>query len=337
MKRTVWWEPSKLVKGAGSLRYYDPISGKKAARVYCPDALTKRREKNRLENMLNNWTPSTFRAGLIPLVVFEDYLNKTCTKGLPLRESTKRMKRDSLTKFLESVFALDHITPDRIQSWATSLAVNYAVDSVSIKLRDMRSFVTWCTKQGLFKTSPFQGISIPASTFVGRRIKTGELQRLFKHAEGWIKDYLMLLYETGARKSELLEARSEELNLDDGYWIIPAARSKTKEARIIPLSPSALATFKRIVRHGLIFPGISKRYVQTEWDALKAKAGIEGRLRLHDWRHTAASEFKGRRASLKAIFGWKSDTMADRYSHTEIEELREDMMKGKNGADLGQP
>lgn len=326
MKLCVWIEP-RTTPGTFSIRYYHPKTGL-PVRVKWNDKATLKAEINRIGAWLLNYQTGKGSSMDIPLVVFEDYLKALLKAGCRL--STLSIKRQSLTKFFESIFYMEQLNTEAIEKWAEGLKANYSVDSASIKLRDLRAFLRWCVKERIIEANPFVNINIPVSTFVGRRLTLEELQGLYRVTSGWFKDFLILCLETGARHGEVLGISYPEIDMDQGGWRIPPERSKTKTARIIPLSPAALQVLQK--RQGLsahVFEALDKGDTRRAWEAALKAAGIQGRVRIHDLRHTAASTFRGRRASLKAIFGWKSEVMADRYSHTELEELREDLMKNK--------
>jgi integrase len=57
-----------------------------------------------------------------------------------------------------------------------------------------------------------------------------------------------LLMLTGARKSEVAEARWSEFDLDKKLWTIPAERMKADAAHIVPLSDDAIALLKSLPR-----------------------------------------------------------------------------------------
>jgi integrase len=74
---------------------------------------------------------------------------------------------------------------------------------------------------------------------------------------------LEALVLTAARSGEVRGALWDEVDLDAGLWLIPAERMKRKKPHAIPLSPAALAVFKRALalRTGdgaLVFPGLVK-------------------------------------------------------------------------------
>lgn len=324
MKKSIWVEPSKLTDLI-SLRYYDPATGK-ARRVKCHSKEQLRAEKRRLEDLLDAYVPGRGNPDATPLVVLEDYLKALKERGH--RQSTLDMKRRHLTPLLESIFYMKDLSTDCIKLWATSMNAKYSVDTVSIRLRDLRAFCNWATKAGVIGASPFTDVPIPTSSFVGRRISTAERTALLENASGWFKDLLIVLFETGARLSEAFEMEPRELDLDRRCWTIPAERCKTKSSRTLPLSNKALAAIQRRLRPGAlrVFEGAGAVYPQ--WIRVKTKARIEGRLRLHDIRHTWASNWKGRGSTLKAMAGWKSDLMMNKYTHVELNEIREDMERG---------
>ena len=55
---------------------------------------------------------------------------------------------------------------------------------------------------------------------------------------------MQLLILTGARNSEICEAHRSEFNLDDGLWILPKDRSKTKKAIRRALSDKSVELIK---------------------------------------------------------------------------------------------
>jgi len=66
---------------------------------------------------------------------------------------------------------------------------------------------------------------------------------------------------TAARSGEVRGAAWAELDLEAGLWSIPAERMKGNEPHLIPLSPAAVAVFRRALAlrtddsEGLVFPG----------------------------------------------------------------------------------
>jgi integrase len=65
-----------------------------------------------------------------------------------------------------------------------------------------------------------------------------------------------LLICTGARVREVLRASAEDFDLPAGVWNMPAEKTKTGRARIVPLTPQAVGALRELLaftRAGLLF------------------------------------------------------------------------------------
>lgn len=104
---------------------------------------------------------------------------------------------------------------------------------------------------------------------------------------------LRLLLLTGARKSEILRARWENVRTDLRLLIVPL--SKSGRPRHIPLSAAAIAVLRALPRvpgSPWLFPGkapgkpLSDLY--SFWNSIRKELGLDG-VRIHDLRHSYAS------------------------------------------------
>lgn len=327
MKLSVWHERSKRT-GMYSVRYYDPDTGDKK-RIKCYDKIAMLATKARIQSMLLNRQTGRGDPDAIPLVVFEEYLDAIKnSEKLRRRQTTLDMKRKNLVPFLETLFKLSDLSTARIKDYVKAMQTKYKVDTVAIRLRDLRAFLNWCVKEKKMSESPFKGISIPASDFTGRRLTLPEIRLLFIHMEPPFREFFTLALETGARHGELLAAEWSEVDMYNKSWFIPAHKCKTRINRTIPLSERALVALDALPRGSRhVFEGWTRFKAQRLWkQALKA-SGIEGRVRIHDIRHTFASNWKGRAASLKLIAGWTTDQMMSKYTHTELAYLAEETQR----------
>ncbi len=137
----------------------------------------------------------------------------------------------------------------------------------------------------------------------------------------------LLLY-TGARKTELLTAKWEHVDLAARSWLIPD--SKTGKARRVPLSGPAVAVIEGLVK----IPGCPwlvpnpetlKPYnsIKRAWATARDGAGLES-LRIHDLRHSAASFLANGGVDLFTIgkiLGHADYQSTIRYSHLANETL----------------
>ncbi|MGY1512263.1 tyrosine-type recombinase/integrase [Aeromonas hydrophila] len=109
---------------------------------------------------------------------------------------------------------------------------------------------------------------------------------------------LHLLILCMVRKSELIEARWEEFNLEGAMWEIPGERMKMSKAHLVPLSRQAVAMFEEL--KGLssgsewVFPSRSDLHKPISKSTLNVAVrtlDIEVRdFVIHDFRRTASTQ-----------------------------------------------
>ena len=137
-----------------------------------------------------------------------------------------------------------------------------------------------------------------------------------------LKSIVGLLLLTGARKTELLTARWEHVDLERKAWFIPT--TKTGKPRHVPLSRAAVDIIAALPRFRdcpwlVPNPDTLKPYVTLKrgWDTARSAAGLPG-LRLHDLRHSAASFMINAGVDLFAVgrvLGHTDHKSTMRYSH----------------------
>ena len=98
----------------------------------------------------------------------------------------------------------------------------------------------------------------------------------------------LVLMDTGARKSEVLRARWQDIDLDGGLWRIPSPKSGRPQ--MIPLAPDTVALLRTAERLGpWLVPGRDPCQPRTDlkdaWAAVRTVAKLEG-VTIHDLRRT---------------------------------------------------
>lgn len=154
-----------------------------------------------------------------------------------------------------------------------------------------------------------------------------------------VRDYILLSLLTGARRSNVLAMRFDEINFDRATWTIPF--TKTGESHTVPLVPAAIKVLK--TRHKSntdnnpwVFPGtgITGHLVETKkpWKRILDKAGIKD-LRIHDLRRSLGSWQAATGANLSIIgktLAHKNVNTTAIYARLNIDPIRESMNKATN-------
>jgi len=143
---------------------------------------------------------------------------------------------------------------------------------------------------------------------------------------------LLFLLSTGARLNEALQAKWEQVDLQNAIWRIPASNSKSKKSRAVPLNDSAMWVLSQLWtkgKHDYLFvnEATNKPWVTLTraWYRLRTKAGIEN-LRVHDLRHSFASFLANAGQSLlliQQLLGHADPRTTLRYAHLSGEKLKE--------------
>jgi integrase len=169
-----------------------------------------------------------------------------------------------------------------------------------------------------------------------RYLSTEKVQRLFDelgtNRNVQVGQMIRLLLYTGARKREILDARWDEIDFNRRLLTVPAARSKSKKPRHIPLSDAAIELLLSVPRQDDIpwvffnpktkKPPVSFFYA---WDTIRQKIGLKD-LRLHDLRHSYASFLVNAGRSLyevQKLLGHHDPKMTMRYAHLSPQAMLE--------------
>lgn len=148
---------------------------------------------------------------------------------------------------------------------------------------------------------------------------------------------IRLLMLTGARRSEVLGAKWDQFDLQQGIWTKPSAHTKQKKEERVPLSAPAMALLQEIRAQAgegtnispYVFPGDAEdkplQDIKKGWRKIQQAAGLES-VRLHDLRHTYASHLVSSGLSLEMVgrlLGHTQASTTQRYAHLADDPLRE--------------
>jgi integrase len=165
-----------------------------------------------------------------------------------------------------------------------------------------------------------------------------ELARLFtalkaKTTSPDLRDYVNLALWIGARKSDVLSMRWNDVKLEDNRWDVPDSKSGSYQ---VPLTPEAIAVLRKRKKQRKddspwVFPSFGKAGhivdLKGAWALLLKRAKITN-LRQHDLRRTLASWQAKQGSSLLIIgksLGHKSLDSTEVYSQLDLAPVRSSM------------
>lgn len=264
-----------------------------------------------------------------------------CHVYLPHIKAHKRSWRTDAriaSRHLSPVFGarpLARIRQSEIEDWLRDLMEQgFAPASCNRFLAVLKTICTVAEKRGFLPrgASPCLGIS-GFRTLVHKerylsRCEAERLMRALRCSTHPHASVLQLLLLTGARKSEILKARWENMDFERGLLTIPV--SKSGNARHIILSAAARDIIMKLPRNGSpwLFPGHSHGKALSDiypyWNSLRRELGLED-VRIHDLRHSFASFLVNAGHPLyevQKMLGHADPRTTMRYAHLEQATLR---------------
>jgi integrase len=203
--------------------------------------------------------------------------------------------------------------------------------SVNREMSCLHHLFSKAVEWGLMEKSPFEhkkSLILKENNKRLRFLNDAEISSLLAACSLHLRPIVSCAILTGMRRGEILSLKWEQVR--NGF--IYLERTKTNEARQIPVSDALEAVFKVIrrrehLRSDYVFTFRQERIQDT---VKKAFAGAVKKVGLvdfhfHDLRHTFASQVLlngGTLHDLRELLGHKSMTMTLRYSHLTQESKR---------------
>ncbi|HEX3036615.1 MAG TPA: site-specific integrase [Thermodesulfobacteriota bacterium] len=176
------------------------------------------------------------------------------------------------------------------------------------------------------------------NNLIERILTDDEEQKLLSSAISYLKPIIITALHTGMRKSEMLNLRWEDVDLDNNLITVTQTNSKSKKANKVYINPklkkvmlelrvksnklklkSKELNSKEIEYVFLDDKGNHLREIKNGFDGACSQAKIQG-LRFHDLRHTAATRMIEGGASIVAVskaLGHSDIKTTMRYTHLD--------------------
>ncbi len=160
-------------------------------------------------------------------------------------------------------------------------------------------------RRGIVEANPAHGVGSPGGKETQRdRVLTEDEIRLvwkaFEPETPKTRAIFRLALLTAQRRGEITGMRWDELDLDAGWWTLPAERAKNGLAHRVPLAPEAMRILRELEKkkkedEQLVFRGgrIGQPISNLQKPLRRIKEASKVEFRFHDLRRTAASHMTG--------------------------------------------
>lgn len=268
--------------------------------------------------------------------LFDEYMERYSKRHKKSWEFDER----EVNKFLSQWFSrkISAITKQDIAKLHDKLGKENGLYQANRVLERVRAMFNKAIEWGWEGTNPSLGIKKFREKARDRFLQADELQRfhaaLAQEKNETARDYFMMSMLTGARKSNVLAMRWDEVNWQRAEWRI--AETKNGEPVIVPLLPAAIALLERRrkgTNKAWVFPSdrTNSHFADPKkaWQRLLKAAKIND-LRIHDIRRTLGSYQAITGASLSIIgksLGHKSQQATAIYSRLDLDPVRQSLAR----------
>ncbi|MGP8193387.1 MAG: tyrosine-type recombinase/integrase [Methylovirgula sp.] len=190
--------------------------------------------------------------------------------------------------------------------------------------------------RGLRLDNPARGVKKPPVRKMQRFLSEAELGRLADALSHEIEAggnlypvaAVRLLALTGARRSEIIQLRWRNVDIDRALLLLDDSKTREKVIHLSPPATEILARLPRVAGNEFVIAGgkAGRPFVGIDkvWDRIRVSAGLPD-VRIHDLRHTFAAFGAGASLGLPIIgrlLGHSQAQTTLRYSHIASDPLR---------------
>ena len=187
--------------------------------------------------------------------VAEDFIQRHVKGQRRGRDTEREIRKELIARWATK--PISDISRDEVVRLIEEIADRPAPYLAHIVLGHLRLMFNWAINRGTYglETSPCDRVK-PAA-IIGpkvprqRVLNDPELASLWRASEALGYPFgplYRLLLLTGARKSEVAEARWGEFDLGKAVWMVPPERFKSNATHLVPLSKQAMAIIESLPR-----------------------------------------------------------------------------------------
>jgi len=191
------------------------------------------------------------------------------------------------------------ITTGDVEKAHQEIALDRGVTTANRTVSYLSALFNGAIREGIIDENPCRGIQKFHEPPPRARVLTeAEMARLIKavsREDSITRNAFMMLIETGARRSEVLNARWSDIDFEEAVWRLPSP--KAGHPQVLPLPATTLARLRSVPRPepGIYVvpaksrPAIPRCDLKDEWGRVKTRARLVD-IRLHDLRRTFGYE-----------------------------------------------
>ncbi len=220
----------------------------------------------------------------------EDYLDRMRLRKKHVREDVRYLTE---AKDIWKNRPLSSIGSEEIEKFFLQKKETVSKTTANRWLASVRACLQDAWRKNKIEHNPAMKIKSFSENPPKRRVLSDdELSRVLKAIDQLtnvhVRAAFYLLIQTGARKSEVLNAKWEDFDLDERQWVIPS--TKAGRPQTMPLPPEIVAMLKNLPRLGsYVIPGRKEDSPRSDlkrpWKTIQEKADVPD-VHIHDIRRT---------------------------------------------------
>ncbi len=194
---------------------------------------------------------------------------------------------------------LSEIQRNDILAWHAKIGKKRGIYAANHALAVLRILFNKAIEWEFFEgVNPCVGVKKFRETSRDRFLQPDEMQKFFDTLNGLseptTRDFFLMCLYTGARKSNVLSMRWEEISLERSEWRIPMTKNGTSQVLpLVDLAISLLKERRQTATGDWVFPSSlnsTGHLVEPRgsWETVRKTAGL-GDLRMHDLRRSLGS------------------------------------------------
>lgn len=252
-----------------------------------------------------------------------------------LKETAHKRDTDGDRQRLEFLSPLNRTPLDRLSQAEMDALLNERQELKTAGARNryratVRALLRRAVRWGVLSVAPTI-ILEPEPEKDIQPLTQAQARRLIEMAPDHLKPVIRFALATGLRKSNILELHWGRIDFDQQALTVSGEDAKGKRAFLLPLNATALDVLRgeqgKHPEFVFTYQGNPYRWVDHRtWLALCDRAALPTGFRFHDLRHTAFTWLARAGVDtqrLKRLGGWSTTRMVERYTHLNVDDLRE--------------